>query len=417
MKIENLIEALEEGLEDCKAHPSLKGVELCYELMIKYHERIVETAARENSYLAAIGGYTPVELLYAMDIVPFHLEMYAINVTFMSGCEPLLDAAAGYGIPTEVCSAQRASIGLAVSEAIPRPDLVINTALVCDPAIKTFEIISKRYQCPTFFLDQPYLFNESGVKYYKKELENLIAFLEVETKQKLDWQRLEETLELSRQAANLYREASELRKAVPTPMRNIDFFNHCMIYIMFAGTPEAVSYFELIRDEAREIVEGKKGPLREKEKHRLLCLFGFPAFSMDLLDWMEKDRGVTIVMDGVSAWVREGEIDPSRPLESLAQKMNYWPMAVPFCGPIENWSDMAVKVGKEYQADGAILLAPIGCQQSCAAIRAVRDALKDHLGIPSLLADCDVIDPSVVSAEELKTKFEGFFEMLEGDYV
>lgn len=413
MRIEEMIQLMEGARDECRANLSLESVALCYDLMIGYYRKILEAAAGEKGgCVAAVGAYVPVELLYALGIVPFHLEMHALNVTFLSGCQELLTAASEYGIPPEVCSGQRAAAGLALQGLIPRPRIVINTALVCDPAIKTFEVVGKRFGCPTFFLDQPYRFDGAGLRYYGQEIEKLIAFLETETGRRMDRKRLEQTVALSQQAAALYREVGELRKAIPSPVRNIDSFNHCMIYLMLAGTPEAVDYFRVVRDEAREILEGKRPPLRARENYRLLCLYGIPGFAMDLLDWMEQEHGATLVMDTFNAWVYEGEMDPGKPLESLARKMGYWPMAIPFCGPVENWKEMALRMGREYRADGALLLAPIGCQQSCGTIRTVRDALKEELGIPSLLADCDILDPSVVSPEELKGRLEGFFEML-----
>jgi len=66
----------------------------------------------------------------------------------------------------------------------------------------------------------------------------------------------------------------------------------------------------------------------------------------------------------------------------------------------------------EHKAEGAIYWAHIGCRQTCATIKMVKDALAEKAGIPTLVVDIDTGDPSFVSDEELKDKLEGFFELL-----
>ena len=66
----------------------------------------------------------------------------------------------------------------------------------------------------------------------------------------------------------------------------------------------------------------------------------------------------------------------------------------------------------EFKAQGAIYWAHIGCRTSCAMIRTVKDALREKVGIPTLVLDMDILDPSFVSDAQMKEKLEGFFETL-----
>lgn len=82
-------------------------------------------------------------------------------------------------------------------------------------------------------------------------------------------------------------------------------------------------------------------------------------------------------------------------------------------GPVGEAVADSVADAEKHKAEGAIYWANIGCPQTCAIIRTVRDALREEVGIPTLVLDCDYLDPSVVSEDDLKEKLESFLESLE----
>ena len=67
---------------------------------------------------------------------------------------------------------------------------------------------------------------------------------------------------------------------------------------------------------------------------------------------------------------------------------------------------------KDYNVQGAIAYAHIGCRQSCATIKVFKDMLND-MGIPVLTLDLDILDPTVSPEKEIQEKMEHFFELLE----
>lgn len=71
------------------------------------------------------------------------------------------------------------------------------------------------------------------------------------------------------------------------------------------------------------------------------------------------------------------------------------------------------QAARDYQAEGAVYFAHIGCRQAYALIRPMRDLLRDELDMSMVVIDCDIVDPSFSSGEEMQSKLEGFFEMLE----
>ena len=67
---------------------------------------------------------------------------------------------------------------------------------------------------------------------------------------------------------------------------------------------------------------------------------------------------------------------------------------------------------EQYKIDGAIYWAFMGCRHTCATIRIVKELLNE-VDVPMLTVDCDIVDPTINSEEEINDKLEQFFEMLE----
>ena len=82
-------------------------------------------------------------------------------------------------------------------------------------------------------------------------------------------------------------------------------------------------------------------------------------------------------------------------------------------GPMDDRAlNSIIDCAKDYKVDGAIYFADVGCRHSCATIKLFKDTLND-IDIPVLTLDCDVVDQTATSEEEIKEKLEGFFELLE----
>jgi benzoyl-CoA reductase/2-hydroxyglutaryl-CoA dehydratase subunit BcrC/BadD/HgdB len=67
---------------------------------------------------------------------------------------------------------------------------------------------------------------------------------------------------------------------------------------------------------------------------------------------------------------------------------------------------------KQYKVDGAIYWAFIGCRHTCATIKVIKETLNE-IDVPMLTIDCDIVDPTINSEEEIGDKLAQFFEMLE----
>ena len=82
-------------------------------------------------------------------------------------------------------------------------------------------------------------------------------------------------------------------------------------------------------------------------------------------------------------------------------------------GPLDQQAlDDITESAEQYKTDGAIYWAFMGCRHTCATIKVIKETLSE-LDVPMLTVDCDIVDPTVTSEEEVTGKLEQFFELLE----
>jgi benzoyl-CoA reductase/2-hydroxyglutaryl-CoA dehydratase subunit BcrC/BadD/HgdB len=407
-----MIDILESMAQHRKSHPTTKSEELYYDTMAKYYRRIWE-AKEEGKPVVGHTVMIPLEIFYAMDIVPMHLECTASMMTILlNKYEEFLGAARGYGLAPETCSGHRILAAGFIQQELPKPDFIVWSNQVCDNTAKSGDALMDLYQIPGFYLDRPYRYTEHEAWYLTKELQNLICFLEDQTGTKMDYDRLQEAVALSQRVIELYRDIYTLRKNRPAPMRNRVLMNQMLMEMFFTGAREGVDYFETVKEDILTRVKNQQGVV-EQENYRLLFLFLPPFYEMKIMDWLEREHGAVSVMEPfLSVWPPDFNMNPDKPLESLAQKLFHRCLGRQMHGPAEHVIQDALKAAEDFSPDGAVYFAHIGCRQACALIRTLKDALKKELKVPTLVVDCDIMDPSLTSSEEIRGKFEEFFEML-----
>jgi len=412
-KLEELIQGLELGAQLERRRPDRVCDAVCYELLADYFRK-AQQASEEGKYLVFHTITVPPEVFYAMDIVPLQLESVGTLASqIVRNFGDALSAASAFGLVPEVCSAHRLLVGQTILGWLPRPDAIVWSNQVCDNNAKSGNLLVELSGCPGFFLERPYRYTERGVQYFAQELEELVHFLEELTGRNMDWDRLSEIMERSRQLMELHREIRELRKAVPSPWRNLWYIHTMGTELYMAGTPEAITHFETIRDEVKKRAERGEGYVHQ-ERYRVLTLFVPPAYSWTLLGWMQRKHGAISVAEPYFSYRDGGDIDPTKPLESLARKSFYCPICRPMHGPAaEGILHDAVRDALEYKAEGTVYFAHIGCRQTDACIRILKDALLETAGIPTLILDMDLYDPTYAPEDQLKDKLEGFFELLD----
>jgi benzoyl-CoA reductase/2-hydroxyglutaryl-CoA dehydratase subunit BcrC/BadD/HgdB len=383
-----------------------------YELLATYFERLQK--AEENGWpIAAHTVFFPIEILYAMDITPLHTETVTVLTSlFLGNPGDYLAAGSELKMAPEICSPHRALAGAYSLGIFPRPSVMLWSNLICDNSAKSGELIAAMNRCPGFFLDHPFSNSPGEAQYLVEEMRDMIAFLEKQTGHKMDWNKLSESVARADHELQLLHEICELRKAVPSPLYNRAYLESRMADQLFAGQPEASVYLELMRDELKNLVGRGQGAV-EPERFRIMSLFIPPMHLIGFLDRTLKAHGAVSVVEPFFTFWEECRLDPSRPLESLAKKYYSSPERRTLYGPLgDNTIHTLVNSAREYGVDGAIYYAFIGCRQSNALIKLVKDEL-NKIDVPVLTLDIDLIDTTINNESEIQQKMEQFFELLE----
>jgi benzoyl-CoA reductase/2-hydroxyglutaryl-CoA dehydratase subunit BcrC/BadD/HgdB len=383
-----------------------------YQLLTEYYTRI-RNAREEGKLLAAHTVFFPTEILYAMDIVPMHTEMTTwLMALFLKEQAELLAKGAELGLAPEICSPHRGVAGIFGLNVIPHPDIILWSNLICDNTAKSGELMMEISHSPGFFLDNPFQDSPGEVRYLVGELEDMVHFLEDKTGRKMDWNRLAEMVDRTNRELELYREIGELRKAVPSPMSILGYLELLSADYMFPGQVEAISYLTQLRDELKERVQQGKGTV-SPERFRLMTLFIPPMHLIGYLGSLFEEHGAVSVVEPLFTRWSDGVLDPSRPLESVAKKSFLMPERRSMYGPLSQQALQDIIDGAEqYKVNGAIYWAFMGCRHTCATIKIIKEILSE-IDVPMLTIDCDIVDPTINSREEVRGKIEQFFEMIE----
>jgi benzoyl-CoA reductase/2-hydroxyglutaryl-CoA dehydratase subunit BcrC/BadD/HgdB len=357
----------------------------------------------------------PGEIIASFDnVIPLCLELFTLIGGYFTegGVEKFTGISAGYGIPQEVCSAHRIMDGMVIGREVPSPDVIVGSTNPCDSIMKSWEIIQNATQVPKFQYDIPYHFNEDSFAYTVAENQRLAKFLEEQLGQKLDQERLRKNLELSQKVDSLYMEVNDLRRNIPSPMHGADQLNNVVMNFIGCSKPIAITYFETIKSEMNARIQQGKGVV-DHERYRIGWLGGVPLFARDLVNWMEQEYSAVLVLEQNGFWLKDDDMDMSKPMEYVARKMFTRCIRVTNSGPLELTLPMVANKVRDFQCDGVIFFASIGCPQTCGGLRVRRDSLQEEVGIPLMTISGDVCDPTVVSIDEMKNKMEEFFEILE----
>ena len=140
----------------------------------------------------------PPEILFGMGLNPWLVELLGIIGPLMERtfAEPYIDVAENEGIPPDVCSLPKSTIGLVLEGQMPEPIAMVTSNMPCDGGMSSYTVIEREIKVPTFRLDIPHNFNnERAIEYFVGELKRLITWLEEHTSGRMDWDRMREVCE------------------------------------------------------------------------------------------------------------------------------------------------------------------------------------------------------------------------------
>jgi len=221
--------------------------------------------------VAFCSGLAPVEIARALGITPYFPENHAALIAATHQSVHYLAYASSAGFSQFSSSAMRSDIGAILAGTTPltaahrlprppRPDVVLYSTNTGNEFVRWFEYHGAHYGVPVFGLHPPPALDQldrTDVDAAVHQLLRLSGHLERATGRVLDMDRLDEVVGYTAEAARLWESILDLACAVPSPITFFDTLVHMAPMVLMRGTPEAVTYYRLLKAEVEDrVVQG-----------------------------------------------------------------------------------------------------------------------------------------------------------------
>lgn len=358
----------------------------------------------------------PPEILYGMGLSPWMVELLGIVMPMIDGAsmEAYIDVAETEGIPPDVCSLPKSTMGLFLKGELPRPAAMVASNMPCDGGMTSYYLMEKNIGAPTFHLDVPYdFYSERSVDYFTGELKRLIVWLEEHTPGRMDWDRMREVCEERNRTMELELELWDMIRAKPAPMAAESVYLTYLMYgIAEPGKPggRGTKVMKRVLEFARKISESGAGALQE-ERYRVVLWNPPTLIYQGLFAWAEQAYGVALIMDMLT-YNRHPFIDTATPesmLRSMARIVMQGPMARHTRGPAENFFGDLFHIVEHFSLDMIWMAGHIGCKNTQALSGMFREKCRER-GIPLLNINYDLSDTRIVSPAGIREQVELFME-------
>jgi benzoyl-CoA reductase/2-hydroxyglutaryl-CoA dehydratase subunit BcrC/BadD/HgdB len=252
-------------------------------------------------------------------------------------------------------------------------------------------------------LEVPSSITADSVRYVEKQLRRFAGRIAEAAGQRFDEDRLKETVRSSNRARQSQLALLELQKHRPVPWSDNALIAYSIQSRLFAGTPVLE---RLNRAFVQQLEQRIATAQLEPERHRVFWFAWVPVYPTNIFE-VFKAHQVSVPSCEMMK-VHWDEIDEQNPFEGLALRCLKNPLVGPHTRRIEGLATMM----DEFHIDGALLFATPACRVANGGYRLLQDSLA-KLGIPLLTLDMDISDSREYAPEQVKTRLEGFVEVLE----
>ncbi|MFC1852425.1 2-hydroxyacyl-CoA dehydratase subunit D [candidate division CSSED10-310 bacterium] len=376
---------------------------------------LVETFKHEGD-LVLHEDMIPPEILRAMGLRPFMAELLGILMPMIDphAMEEYIDRCEAEGIPPDLCSLPKSTMGLSLAGHFPPVQAILASNLPCDGGMASYALLERIVNKPIYRLDIPYDFmSEQAADYFCGELENMISWLEKNTRGRMDWDLLQEICVGRNVMVEHEQDIWDMLRSKPAPMAGEPvWMSHLWSFNVHPGTPESVRLFRKIKKWTEQNLRRGIAALPQ-EKFRAILWNPPTIHCVDIFNWAERMYGISLIMDSMT-YNRTPYIDTSSHqtmLRSLGQVIMQGPMARHTRGPAENYLSDIFFLHENFQLDMVWVAGHIGCKNTMALNSILREECRQR-GIPLLIIEYDLTDPRVVSRQRIIDQINHFMESI-----
>ena len=399
-------------------------------MMNKYFENAV--MAHENGKkLAMITFSLSPTIFLALDVVPVTMEIVSAfpGMMWKRGAFDYLDHATQLGLPETSCSSQRGAMGAYLGGFTEEIDFVVcNMAGSCDTNANAFAFAASYLDKPFKQLSYPStLGDERTDKYHFADFKDLVKFIEEQSGNKLDEDRLREILMETEKQDTIVADLEDMMRLEPNPLPGIfQLFNYGGRFLC-QGMPEYTTLLEdMLEVATNNVAKGLSGLMSKKENLRaLVCYIDHYSLNANFFNWLDS-QGITHMgnvlsrhfpdkmcyAEGLSSF----SLDTSNietMVNSIAQLNARAPMPRMVRGPYDapnQWLDESLAMGKMYNVDCMIYAGTPGCRNTWGMVKPfARDVEKQ--GYPIHLMYSDSFDDRMEAWESTTERLDEFFKI------
>lgn len=407
----------------------IESIRLQRDIIDKHYQRALEARDKGIPIVWTSSDF-PVEIIYAMDMIPVYPENLAVMVQVKRGLVELAEIAEKEGYVQDICSYARCNLGSIESGIspigpIPQPDLLCINTVQCFQIMKWFEILSRHFNVPYYVVDTGFVpeyrwdeivLRKDGVpssarsakQYMRRQLEEFITLLEETAHRKMDYDHLREVLARSNRAHQLWFEIMESAANIPSPISLFDLYVAMSLIFNMRGTREAVDYYEKVKAEVDErVAQGIAAVPDEKLRLHFENMPLWYSFRVDR-DFFSS-HGAALLTNGYLYMFVQRYEDLSDPLDSIAAEREY--SSYSSWGSVARAKFISELIGR-FHLDGFILHNTRTCKNTSLEIQHLAKVVTEKTGIPGLIFDADHGDPRFYSEEEVRGLWEQYIAML-----
>lgn len=382
-----------------------KGLAKAEELYHDRTRRVKELRAKGKKVIGYPCVYVPLELLAALDIVPYRIcgEMR----------EPVTEA--DRVLPASFCPIMRSCLDCSLKGKHDFLDGII-TIHASDPQEKTARIWQSYTRLPYFhFVDMPGTTRTEALEYFASQLDGLVTTLESFSGKKLSADRLNKAIEAYNRQRSLVQSLFELTKPSPPLITGSEIVKTIKA-VMSLPVDEGN---QLLNEVIEEVKARKEKP---QAKRARLLLWGSTTDDAAVVSVLEADANVVFLEDCAGYRPYRGEVTIVTD-EVMALAIHYLLEITCARTFIQNTAtptkkdhrqDLQGRYGylksiiSDWKIDGVVLLLVRYCDPFAFEVPAVKDYFAS-LGIPATYIEYDYTEGSLAP---MRTRVEAFLETI-----
>jgi benzoyl-CoA reductase/2-hydroxyglutaryl-CoA dehydratase subunit BcrC/BadD/HgdB len=397
-----------------RKYPRLECFNTYNEIMGRYY--LERKALAGEKPVAFVTSGAPVEVLEALDVLTIFPENYGALCGARKVSVTLCEYAEAEGYPADLCSYAKGHIASskhpheAPLDGLPRPDMLVCCNNICGTVVKWYEALADYFDCPLFVIDVPFQRQpepeEHVIQYIATQLEDFIAWCEEQVGREMDDDQLTHTLQLSREAIELWTEIRELGAHRPAPFNAPDLFIAMAPIVVLRGKQMAVDFYRLMKAEVEERIENGVAAV-PGERVRLLWDNIAIWYRLFRFYRLFADEGACFVADTyTNAWSMN--LTVADPIMGMVRAY-----AAPFINQdLKTRSRVVNDLARRFQVDGMVMHANRSCKPFSLTQSGLKDGLRDELDLPTLILEADMTDARLYNEGAIKERVAAFLEML-----